>query len=138
VWGNWFIVTLVTHSSGVSRGIHHKCKHPLNLTRLYVSGWVVSSLVYCLRSHDIFGWHILLGLCNSMWLHDKLFSTLAYPLFVWLLCVWFSLLAMIINLLMRELPMVIRVMEVPLLSLCWDRSAFRVYFRAMTHVISTL
>ncbi|QCE15610.1 hypothetical protein DEO72_LG11g2622 [Vigna unguiculata] len=25
-------------SSGVSRGIHHKCKHPLNLTRLYVSG----------------------------------------------------------------------------------------------------
>jgi len=32
VWGNWFIVTLVTHSSGVSRGIHHKCKHPLNPT----------------------------------------------------------------------------------------------------------
>ncbi|QCD95130.1 hypothetical protein DEO72_LG5g3223 [Vigna unguiculata] len=25
-------------SSGVSRGIHHKCKHPLNPTRLYVSG----------------------------------------------------------------------------------------------------
>ncbi|QCD78058.1 cytoplasmic FMR1 interacting protein [Vigna unguiculata] len=25
-------------SSGVSRGIHHKCKHPLNPTKLYVSG----------------------------------------------------------------------------------------------------
>jgi len=44
----WFIVTLVTHSSGMSssgssRGIHHKCKHPLNPTKLYVSGWVESS-----------------------------------------------------------------------------------------------
>jgi len=47
VWGNWFIatlVTLVTHSSGVSRGIHHKCEHPLNPTKLYVSGWVEWSL----------------------------------------------------------------------------------------------
>ncbi|QCE06404.1 hypothetical protein DEO72_LG9g1416 [Vigna unguiculata] len=25
-------------SSGVSKGIHHKCKHPLNPTKLYVSG----------------------------------------------------------------------------------------------------
>ncbi|QCD99549.1 hypothetical protein DEO72_LG7g832 [Vigna unguiculata] len=25
-------------SSGLRRGIHHKCKHPLNLTKLYVSG----------------------------------------------------------------------------------------------------
>ena len=40
----WFIITLVTHSSGVSRGIHHKCQHPLNPTKLYVSGWVESSL----------------------------------------------------------------------------------------------
>jgi len=44
---NGFIVTLVTHSSGVSnsrvsRGIHYKCKQPLNPTRLYVSGWVES------------------------------------------------------------------------------------------------
>ncbi|QCD96116.1 hypothetical protein DEO72_LG6g818 [Vigna unguiculata] len=36
--GDSNIVTLVTLSSGVSRDIHHKCKHPLNLTRLYVSG----------------------------------------------------------------------------------------------------
>jgi len=47
--GDWIIVTLVTHSSGVSsswvsRSIHHKCKHPLNPTRLYVFGWVESSL----------------------------------------------------------------------------------------------
>ena len=44
MWGNWFIVTLATHSSGVSRGIHHKCKHLLNPTRLYVFAWVESSL----------------------------------------------------------------------------------------------
>jgi len=31
-------------SSGVSRCIHHKCEHSLNLTRLYVSGWVESCL----------------------------------------------------------------------------------------------
>ncbi|QCE13559.1 hypothetical protein DEO72_LG11g553 [Vigna unguiculata] len=30
-------------SSGSSRGIHHKCKHPLNPTKLYVSGRVESS-----------------------------------------------------------------------------------------------
>jgi len=47
--GDWNIVTLVTLSSRVSssrmsRGIHHKCKHPLNPTRLYVSRWVESSL----------------------------------------------------------------------------------------------
>jgi len=45
---NLFIVTLVTHSSGVSssgvrRGIHHRCKHPLNPTKFYVSRWVESS-----------------------------------------------------------------------------------------------
>jgi len=49
VWGIENIVTLVTHISGVSisrvsKDIHHKCKHPLNPTRLYVSGWVESSL----------------------------------------------------------------------------------------------
>jgi len=32
MWGDWNIVTLVTLSSGVSRVIHHKCKHPLNPT----------------------------------------------------------------------------------------------------------
>ena len=37
--------------------------------------WV---LVYCLRSHNMFGWHILLGLWNNMWLHDRLFYTLTY------------------------------------------------------------
>jgi len=45
--GDGNIVTLVTLSSevsnsGVSRIIHHKCKHPLNPTILYVSGWVES------------------------------------------------------------------------------------------------
>ncbi|QCD90156.1 hypothetical protein DEO72_LG4g1110 [Vigna unguiculata] len=33
----WWCPIRIT-SSGVSRGIHHKCKHPLNPTKLYVSG----------------------------------------------------------------------------------------------------
>jgi len=57
----WLIVTLVTHSSGVSssgvsRGIHHKCKHPLNPTKLYVSGWVKSSRSVLIESHNMLGW----------------------------------------------------------------------------------
>jgi len=32
VWGIGNIVTLVKLSSGVSRDIHHKCKHSLNPT----------------------------------------------------------------------------------------------------------
>ena len=35
-----------------------------------------------------------------MWLHDNLFSTLAYPLLVWLLVCCSSTFAIIINLLM--------------------------------------
>jgi len=34
-----------------------------------------------------------------MYLYNTQFSALAYPLLVWLLCVWFSLFVMIINLL---------------------------------------
>ena len=53
---NWSIVTLVTHSSGVSRGIHHKCKHPLNPTKLYISGWVESSRSVLIKSQNMLGW----------------------------------------------------------------------------------
>jgi len=87
--GDWFIVTLVTHSSGVSRGIHHKCKHPLNPTRLYVSGWVDRVLVYWLEGHNMLGWCVYIGLWKYIWLHDKIFLTLAYPLLVWLPCMLF-------------------------------------------------
>ena len=80
MWGHWFIVTLVTHSSGVSRGIHHKCKHPLNSTRLYVSGWVESSL-------SVLIWKVITRLgdvcildCESISDYiDEIFMALAYP-----------------------------------------------------------
>jgi len=36
----------------------------------------------------MFGWHILFGLWNSMWLHDKLFSTLAYHFACLVACMW--------------------------------------------------
>jgi len=96
VWENWFIVTLVTHSSGVSnsgvsKGIHHKCKHPLNPTKLYVSGWVESSrvLVYWFEGHNMLGWSVYIGLWKYIWLHDEIFLALAYHLLVWLPCMLF-------------------------------------------------
>jgi len=95
----WFIITLVTHSSGVSRGIHHKCKHPLNPTKLYVSGWVESSRSVLIESHNMLGWCL-----DIEWWETyldcmiKMLLALAYPVYVWLSCMWFFFLAMIINL----------------------------------------
>ncbi|QCD78804.1 hypothetical protein DEO72_LG1g2440 [Vigna unguiculata] len=37
-WCPICITSSRSSSSGSSRGIHHKCKHPLNPTKLYVSG----------------------------------------------------------------------------------------------------
>ena len=99
--GNWFIVTLVTHSSGVSRGIHHKWKHLLNPTRLYVFGWVESeSSVLFEKLEHVWMIYQMLGLCSSLWLLDELFYSSLPCLFVWLSCMWLFSFAMIINLLM--------------------------------------
>ena len=98
MWGNWFIatlITLVTHSLGVSsprvsRGIHHKCKHPLNPTGLYVSGWVELSL-------SVLIWGVITWL-DDVWIIDcgsifvcmiKPLLALAYPSVI---VVWYSLL----------------------------------------------
>jgi len=102
----WFIVTLITHSSGVSssgvsRGIHHKCKHPLNLTRLYVSGWVESNrsvliwnAITCLG--DVCMWD-----CDRIydWLMKSFGSSLPFCFCCVSCCVVLPF-AMIINLLM--------------------------------------
>jgi len=79
--GDWDIVTLSSRvsSSRVSKKFHRKCKHPLNPTKLYISGWVVSSLSVLFASHNMIGWHIFIGRWNNMYLYDKLFYTLAYP-----------------------------------------------------------
>jgi len=90
VWGIWFIITLVTHSSGVSTGIHHKCKHPLNPTGLYVFGWVESSL-------SVLIWKVITCLndvcildCESISDYiDEIFLALAYPFLVWMSCMLF-------------------------------------------------
>jgi len=82
-----FIVTLVTHSSGLSssglsRGIHHRYKHPLNPTKLYVFGWVESSRSVLIESHNMFGW------CLDYWMVRNIFDcmikmllALAYPVY---------------------------------------------------------
>ena len=122
--GDWNIVTLVTLSSGVSRDIHHKCKHPLNPTKLYVSGLVESSrvLVYWLEGHNILGWCMYIWLWKYTWLRDK--TTFGSSLPFYLFVVW-SICAVLLFLQwsstcwceqMRELSAIIRVMEVPLLS----------------------
>ena len=75
---NWFIVTPVTHSSGVSRGIHHMCKHPLNLTRLYVSGWVESS-------RSVLIWNAITCLGDvCMWDCDRRYDCLMKSLWLYL------------------------------------------------------
>jgi len=46
-------------------------------------------LVYWLKSHNMFGWCMHIGLWKYIWLYDKIFLALAYPLLVWLLCMLF-------------------------------------------------
>ena len=90
---NWFIETLVTHSSGVSRGIHHKCKRPLNPTKLYVSGWVESCRSVLIESHNMPCW-LNVWYCAIIYdLMDEISCALAYPTFI-VVCsvVWYSLL----------------------------------------------
>jgi len=94
VWENWFIVTLVTlsagvSSSGVSRGIHHKCKHPLNPTRLYVSGWVESILSVLLWK--VITWLDDICVLDCDGISDcmiNIFWALAYPSVVVCSAVW--------------------------------------------------
>ena len=125
MWGIWFIVTLVTHSSGVSKGIHHKCKHPLNPTKLYVSGWVELSL-------SVLFWKIITCL-GDVYIIDresiydcmiKPLLALAYPsVFVVCSTVWYSLLRWSSTYWceqMRGTPMFNREVMVPLLSLWID------------------
>jgi len=79
---NWFIVTLVTHSSGLSRGIHHKCKHPLNPTKLYVSGWVESSRSVLIESHNMLGWCLDIEWWEIYFdCMIKMLLSLAYPVY---------------------------------------------------------
>ena len=122
MWGNWFIVTLVTRSLGVSRGIHHKCKHPLNPTRLYVSGWVESSLsVLFWKIITCFGDVYIIDYESISDCMIKPLLALVYPSVCLLydLYVWFSLLRWSSTCWceqMRGTPVVNREVMVPLLS----------------------
>jgi len=122
---NWFIATLVTHTSGVSRGIHHKCKHPLNPTKLYVSRWVESSL-------NVLIWGVVTWLddvciidCGSISVcMIKPLLALAYPsVIVVCFTVWYSLLWWSSTCWceqMRGTPVLNREVMVPLLSFWID------------------
>jgi len=128
-------------SSGVSRGIHHKYEHPLNPTRLYVSGWVESwcidwKVITCL---------VVVCILDGESIFDcmmKMLLALAYPV-----C---SMVVLYVALLscddhqfnwweqMGEVPTVSKEMAIPLLSyLGWTLCLFSswVSFRAMAHVL---
>jgi len=124
--GVWFIVTLITHSSGVSssgvsRGIHHKCKYPLNPTRLYISGWVESSL-------SVLFWKVIICLGDVCIIdYESIFDCMVKPLlalaYSFVVVVWYSLLRWSSTCWceqMRGTPMVNREVMVPLLSLWID------------------
>jgi len=46
-------------------------------------------LVYWFEGHNMLGWSVYIGLWKYIWLHDEIFSALAYPLLVWLPCMLF-------------------------------------------------
>ena len=124
---NWFIVTLITHSlgvssSGVSRGIYHKCKHPLNPTRLYVSWWVESSRVVVYRL-KVITCLVVVWILNGENIFDcmmRMLLALAYPV-----CCMVVLYVAILSCddhqfnwweQMGEVPVVSKEMAIPLLS----------------------
>jgi len=139
----WFIGTLVTHSSEMSssessRDIHHKRKHPLNPTKLYVSGWVESSRSVLNESHNTFGWLYEYGMMNIYFnCMMNMLLALAYP-FCCVVVMYVAVLSCYDHRLgwwelMGEVLMVNKQMVIPLLShLGW--SFLCVLFRAMAHV----
>jgi len=71
--------------------------------RLIICIWIsrVLSLSVLVASHHMIDWCMYLGLWKCMQLYDKPFSTLAYAFcLLYVLCVGFSLFAVITNLLM--------------------------------------
>ena len=143
VRANWSIVTLVTHSSGVSssgvsRGIHHKCKicwiRP-GYTYLDESSRVV---VYRLKSHNMRGCCMDIGWWKYIWLYDENIVGSSLPcLFMVVLYVvllscddhqfdWWEQ--------MGEVLVVSKEMVIPLLNLLGWIYLIHDFFRAMTHV----
>jgi len=89
VWGNWFIVTLVTHSSGWAEVSTTSAS-----IRWIRPGYMYLDessrvLVYWFEGHNMLGWSVYIGLWKYIWLHDEIFLALAYPLLVWLPCMLF-------------------------------------------------
>ena len=105
--------------------------------RIIVSWFLVSSLqvITCLVDLCIFDYKII---CNGMINH--FFSTLAYPFFLFVYCVCGFLLLRWLSIYwceqMRELLVVIRVMEISLLSSYWVGSCLSEFsFRVVAHVL---
>jgi len=91
--GDWFIITLVTHGSGVSSSGWAEVSTTSASIRWIRPGYMYPDessrvLVYWLESHNLLGWCMHIGLWKYIWLHDKIFLALAYPYF-WLPCMLF-------------------------------------------------
>ena len=72
MWGNWFIVTLVTHRA---RGWAEVSTTSASI-RWIRPGYMYSDessrvLVYWLKGHNMLGWYMYVGLWRYIWLHDK-------------------------------------------------------------------
>jgi len=93
--------SLGVSNSGVSRGIHHKCNHPLNPTRLYVPNELSRVLVYWFESHNMLECFMYCWLCKCIRLHDEIILCSSLPYFYCgVFCCVVLYFAMIINLLM--------------------------------------
>jgi len=97
------------------------------------------SLSILFACHNMIGWHIFIGLQNSLYLYDKLFYTLAYP-FAYLVALYVVLLLLRWSSIywceqMREVLEVNREGMIPLHSLFGlDFCLFGLSSRAMSHV----
>ena len=76
MWGNWFIITLVTHSSGVSSSEWGEQRYPPQVQASAKSDQVICIrmsrvLVYWFESHNMLGCCMYIGLWKYTWLHDE-------------------------------------------------------------------
>ena len=99
------------------------------------------SLSVLVASHHMIGWCMYLELWKCMQLYNKIIFYSSLPFLLFCMCfVWFSLFAMIINLLMWTDVRTLcgrQVMEISLLSFGLD-SAVQVSFRVVAHVFVCL
>jgi len=96
-------------------------------------------LVYWLEGHNLLGWCMYIGLWKYIWLHDKTNFGSSLPFYFLLYVLWCGFLLQWSSICWCEqrweLPVIIKVMEVPLHSLLGlDLGLLGLSFRAMAPV----